>query len=267
MEDQLLELLQEAYDQLREMWKVADDSVADYTLILEVAMRFSEKAFQTKDRLDIFRALQKAHDALEKDEVADDDEDDLVDRLALALNGGLNEIDFGQSQERPPESQRDILSRTDSNFYNISRGHRSAHKLLNLCIKNVKSIITFTIKSIITRKINHQEFMDINREMVMNCSRIMAFLMMWASNINKQSPNHFQDIDRIMKNMDNSFNQITPTTERVLESIMKQNELGKKNYINASKQLKDLNVVFDNIKQSIDDLFQIGIDIGFNKKK
>jgi len=94
MEDQLLELLKEAYDQLREMWKVADDSVADYTLMLEVAMRFSEKAFRTKDRLDIFKALQKAHDALEKeyDETPKDEEyDDLVDRLALALNGGLNE--------------------------------------------------------------------------------------------------------------------------------------------------------------------------------
>ena len=114
MEDQLLELLKEAYDQLCEMWKVADDSVSDYTLVLEVAMRFSERALRTQDRLDIFRALQKAHDALEKEynETPDEEEyDDLVDRLKSALNGGLNE------RIKPPEIKQ-IITETVLDFLN-----------------------------------------------------------------------------------------------------------------------------------------------------
>jgi hypothetical protein len=92
MED-LIELLVEAEEQLMNMWRVADDSVADYTLQIEIAANFIKKALQTQDRLDVFRALQKAHDVLEREEggYPDDEEyDDLVDRLRAAL-GGLNE--------------------------------------------------------------------------------------------------------------------------------------------------------------------------------
>ena len=92
-EQSLLELLKKASEQLMEMWRVADDSVADYTLEIETAVNFINRALDTEDRLDIFRALQKSHDVLEKeyDETPSDEEyDNLVDRLRAAL-GGLNE--------------------------------------------------------------------------------------------------------------------------------------------------------------------------------
>lgn len=86
--DDLLDLLEEAREQLMEMWKVADDSVADYIITIETAVKFIDHALHTQDRLDIFKALQKAHDVLEKeyDETPPDEEyDDLVDRIRTVI--------------------------------------------------------------------------------------------------------------------------------------------------------------------------------------
>ena len=101
--NELLALLEEAYVQVNEMRKVADSSVADYILNLEVAMHFITRALNTKDRLDIFKALQKAYDVLEREEESYEDEeqdgyDELVDRLKSALDG-LNEGIFMKKSE------------------------------------------------------------------------------------------------------------------------------------------------------------------------
>ena len=88
--ENLFELLNEALEQLMDMWRAADDSVADYTLQIETAVNFINKALKTQDRLDIFRALQKAYDVLEKEyneTPADEEYDDLVDRIQNALSG------------------------------------------------------------------------------------------------------------------------------------------------------------------------------------
>jgi hypothetical protein len=88
--DDLIELLSEAKDQLMEMYKVADDSAADYVLEIQTAVNFIDKALRTQDRLDIFKALQKAHNTLEREyneTPADEEYDDLVDRLAEPLQG------------------------------------------------------------------------------------------------------------------------------------------------------------------------------------
>lgn len=87
--DDLLDLLEEAREQLMEMWKVADDSVADYILNIEIAVKFIDHATRTRDRLDIFKALQKAHDTLEKEydeEPPDYEYDDLVNRIRSVIN-------------------------------------------------------------------------------------------------------------------------------------------------------------------------------------
>ena len=109
--ENLFELLNEALEQLMDMWRVADDSVADYTLQIETAVNFINKALKTQDRLDIFKALQKSYDVLEKEynETPDDEEyDDLVDRIKNALNG-LDETknyikEFSEYQSKHPVS-------------------------------------------------------------------------------------------------------------------------------------------------------------------
>ena len=83
VDESLLELVKDVQLELSDMWAVADDSVADFTLDIETAINFANKALQTHDRLDVFKALQKCHDALEKDD--SEEEDDLIIRLKYAL--------------------------------------------------------------------------------------------------------------------------------------------------------------------------------------
>lgn len=90
LDESLLELVQDAQSELMEMWKVADDSVSDYTVEIETAVNFLSKALRTQDRLDIFKALQKAYDVLEREEETFDDEeqdgyDNLVDRIRAVI--------------------------------------------------------------------------------------------------------------------------------------------------------------------------------------
>ena len=87
------ELLEEAKEQLMEMYKVADDSVADYVLDIQTAVKFIDYALQSEEPHHALRALQKAHDVLEKeyDETPPDEEyDDLVDRIKAVLTENDN---------------------------------------------------------------------------------------------------------------------------------------------------------------------------------
>ena len=91
------ELLEEAKEQLIEMYKVADDSVADYILEIQTAVKFIDYALQSGEPHHALKALQKAHDVLEKeyDETPPDEEyDDLVDRI----RGVINESDYEHGQ-------------------------------------------------------------------------------------------------------------------------------------------------------------------------
>lgn len=107
--ENFISLLSEIREQLIEMYKVADDSIADYILDIQTAVNFVDKALKTQDRLDVFKALQKSFDVLEKeyDETPPDEEyDDLVDRIRNIMSG-LNENtmkdyikEFGDDQEK-----------------------------------------------------------------------------------------------------------------------------------------------------------------------
>ena len=98
MNGDLLALLQEAAIEIEQMWKTCDKSVGDYVLSLETAHKFVQHALQTEDRLDIYKALQKAYDVLEKEEEEFDDEESepsLADRISQAI--GLNESSISSS--------------------------------------------------------------------------------------------------------------------------------------------------------------------------
>jgi len=43
--------------------------------------------------------------------------------------------------------------------------------------------------------------------------------------------------------------------------------LGKRNVINSIKQMEHLNEIFNSLRESIDTLFQIGLSVGYGKKK
>ena len=85
----ITELLMDAEAQLTDMWRVADDSVADYTLQIETAVNFIKRALNTRDPVELARAAMKAIEALEveyDDSGEDEDYNTLVDDLNAALN-------------------------------------------------------------------------------------------------------------------------------------------------------------------------------------
>lgn len=47
LHDELLDLLKEALEQLMEIWKVVDNSISDYTIMIETAVKFVDHALKS----------------------------------------------------------------------------------------------------------------------------------------------------------------------------------------------------------------------------
>lgn len=101
-DEELFDVLSQAREQLMDMQAVADDSVADFVLDIQVAVQFIDKALRTHDRLDVFKALQKAKEALEKEyqeEPEDTEYDNLVDKIKSVV-GESNSEDHGEALDK-----------------------------------------------------------------------------------------------------------------------------------------------------------------------
>jgi hypothetical protein len=85
------DLLTDARNQMMDLWKVCDDSIADYILQLEIAINFVDRALVTAEYGDTTRALRKALEALERESEGPDDQgyDELVNRLRTAASEAL----------------------------------------------------------------------------------------------------------------------------------------------------------------------------------
>lgn len=103
MNDDLLELLNEAKEQLSDMWKMATDSEADYVLNIETAIHFINKALKTEDRLDIFKAIEKAYTTLKMDyaEVPENKYDKEYNDLVNKLFKYFNESTIMKKEKKP----------------------------------------------------------------------------------------------------------------------------------------------------------------------
>jgi hypothetical protein len=55
--------------------------------------------------------------------------------------------------------------------------------------------------------------------------------------------------------------------KEVFVNLRQKNDFKKSNIINAMRQLEHLNEIFNGLKESIDALFQIGLSVGYGKKK
>jgi hypothetical protein len=122
MNEDLLALLQEASIEIEQMWKTCDKSVGDYVLSLETAYKFVQRALQTEDRLDVYKALQKAYDVLEKEEYDDDEEESepsLAERIGQALGLTENKI-RSKLKKLVTESVLNFLN--DASHWNDLRG-------------------------------------------------------------------------------------------------------------------------------------------------
>jgi curved DNA-binding protein CbpA len=275
--NQLIQLLEEAYNEIHEMWKVSDDSVADYILDLEVAMDFVKRALDTEDRLDIFKAIQKAHDVLECEE-----ENELVDRLKAALNGLnenmymkeselksivkliLKEISLHPKKEHPLVSLfsklASTLQRELPETHNLKDGHAKAHQIIVSITASIKEMVQASVGDDMVRfKKSVESYAHVSES-------LMMFLSAWAVQITNECDGVFENVDKIMEEYKTHASELHAQFNQVFQSLRTKNDDNKSNYINAYKQLKHMNEIVIELKKTVDDLFEIGINCGFGKK-
>lgn len=286
--NELIELLKEANEQLIEMWKVTDDSVADYTLQIETAINFIARALRTNDRLDIFKALQKAHDVLEREEESYEDEeqdgyDELVDRLKAALDGLnenlfmkeselksivkliLKEISLHPKKEHPLVSLfsklASTLQRELPETHNIKDGHVKAHQIVGSIVVSVKEMVQASVGD------DMIQFKKSVETYARQSESLMMFLSAWAVQISNECEDSYDNVDKVMDEYKTHASELHAQFNQVFQNLRTTNDLNKKNYINAYKQLKHMNEIIMGLKKTVDDLFQIAIDCGFGKNK
>jgi len=155
--DEYIKLLEEALTELIEIHKVSDRSVADYVLQLETAAQFIYKALKTEDRLDVFKALQKAYDVLKKEDYDDqpenEDYNDLVDRLEKALERLQQEEVIMKNNE-----MKKIITESVIGFLN---GDKPRHKKTSI---NEASVEDFDIPEEDKKKIEEVVRKTLNRK-------------------------------------------------------------------------------------------------------
>ena len=281
MEDYLT-LLREAMEKLIEMRMVSDSSVADFILQIEIAVQFIYKALKTEDRLDIFKALQKAYNTLEIEhgaESGDTDYDLLVEKLKQVLKR-LQQQDEGIILKKstlkkltkmvlkeiflPPRGPEAAIQTfhqaTEMNkpdyLKTIKEGYKQAHKVLRNMVKNLKVMMSTTIKK------DKKEFQKAKKTLTYNSEWLISFVIQWARQINDEDDKVVNAIDKTIQEMRTNFNAMSDWGNAMIDSIGTY-----QNYINASKELEHINESFEGMRKAVDDLFQIGLDIGYDKKQ
>jgi hypothetical protein len=284
MEDYLT-LLREALDLLINIHKSCDPSVADYVLQIEVAVRFIHKALMTEDRLDIFKALQKAYDVLEKEDYDDqpenEDYNDLVERLEKALKGLqqqegilkqstlkkltkfiLKEIFLPpnkaelerqatfQSLQQSIEASKPVYLKT------IQDGHKQAIIVLKNMVTNLKMMASASIRQ------DEKTFQKIQKKLGYNSEWFITFVVKWSNQIRSKDKNTFEAVDTTVREIRKHFNAMSDEGNKMFDSIRVY-----KNYINTSKDAERINEHFAEMRKAIDDLFQIGLNVGFGKEQ
>jgi hypothetical protein len=276
-----LTLLRESLDLLINIHKVCDPSVADYVLQLETASQFIYKALKTEDRLDISKALQKAYNVLEIEhgaESGDADYDLLVEKLKKALEG-LQQQQEGILKKStlkkltkmvldeiflPPQGPEAALQtfhqaiemNKPAYLKTIKEGYKQAHKVLRNMVKSLKVMMSATIKK------DKKEFEKEKETLTYNSEWLVSFVIQWAHQINDEDDKVVNAVDKIIQEMRTHFNAMSDWGKAMIDSIGTY-----QNYINASKELEHINESFEGMRKAVDDLFQIGLDIGYDKKQ
>jgi hypothetical protein len=281
MNEDLLALLQEAAIEIEQMWKTCDKSVGDYVLSLETAHKFVQHALQTEDRLDIYKALQKAYDVLEKEEEEFDDEESepsLASRISQAIGLDENLISesdlkkltkFILSEIAPAKTKINsaeglfshlldkLKSQQDSNP--IANSASIAHNLGQTLISNLRE----SVKSLIgaTTKNSKEGYAIAAQDLNYNRDDFFHLIVIWARKIDEADSSKREAVGRVMDDLRTHIIQIGKQTKLILDNIKQYG-----NYINAMKEMKHLNEIFAQMNRDLDELFKIALSVGLGTK-
>ena len=222
----------------------------DYALQLQITIRFIDKALETEDRLDIFKALQKTYDALEG-EYDEDTYGDIIDRIERTLNG-LNENFISTSDlkkltkfilseialvQRSPNSpigffkalMNKLQSQRDANpvVNDATIAQKLSKNLISHLRKSIQSIVNATVKK------SKQEYEMAAKEFVDYTDDLLGIVILWVQKIDSADKSRRGDIDRIMEEFRNHVIQMRNQIKLVIDDLKIYG-----NYINATNKMK-----------------------------
>ena len=146
-------------------------------------------------------------------------------------------------------------------FNQIDKAHALAHKILRALKIDVKTAI-----SEISRR-NKSGFEESIETFNHHREQMINFLVMWAQNIDDHDYEKRDKISHPMEGIKTHLNEMAGQLHQIFLSLMNKNDFGGYNMINARNQINHLNEIFESMRVSIDELFQIGIDAGLRGGK
>ena len=185
--------------------------------------------------------------------------------LRLLIRETLDEIGF----PKQPKSTglmahlAKLLKRAEENPQrnDIAVAHETVQKILS----SIKVDIKNTISSVINN--NEQEYKNNAKSFDYYLTSLGQFLSDWGDQIVNKNPNIIDQMNRTHEEVTNHILQIHKQNTVILRSIHNPTETGQKNYINAQKEINHLNEIIESLRKSIDELFQIGLNVGYGQKK
>jgi hypothetical protein len=184
----------------------------------------------------------------------------LVEKLKQALERLQEEVFVNKSVLKPlikfviKEIQEEVEEH--SSFVNISEGHKHSHEVLIAMINDIKLMVEAYLKKN-KLVVNGASDLFLNHR-----ESLLQFLDYWAQKIYEKAPERKDDVERVMNELRGHFKEISRQGNNAITNIRDY-----ENYINALNELEHLNEIFDVTRESVDELFKIGLDSGFGKKE
>lgn len=254
------------------MLKVADKSVGDYALQLQITLRFVDKALDTEDRLDMFRALQKVYYVLEG-EYEEDTYGDLVDRIERALRG-LHENFISKNdlkiltklvikeimlpQQKPKSffdfiaAQADQDEMTNPMLNDVEYAKKASENLLTKMNKALGYLIMSMTKTDST-----DEFDKGAMNFAANRDNLFSICYLWSKKTIEKLPNSRTVVKSHLDDLNDHLKQIGEQVKIVSDDIKTYH-----NHINAIKNVEHLKEILQQTRVTVGEIFDTAIKSG-----
>ena len=175
----------------------------------------------------------------------------------------LKEIAVPEQPEQQPKSIMGMLLKKLADaqlknpaYNNIETAHKISNAILASITKNIKLIIQSTNKK------DEKSFNENSENLKRNLEDLFQLHTIWTINVGDKSSDKRKELTTALNDFRGHFRQMARQLDSIIENIKVY-----ENYINAFKQLKHFIEIFNEVKKSMNDLFEVGLSVGLGSKK